>query len=92
MLKKRCQLKSAHGIPSAALFHFESKNDLEQELQGNAFLFFGGGGGQKLNLRKMYSFYKLCWLITVQYYLLPRASFFPFGNPENELCSRKLGV
>lgn len=46
MLKKRCQLKSAHGIPSAALFHFESKNDLEQELQGNAFLFFGGGGAK----------------------------------------------
>lgn len=59
---------------------------------GKCFSFFWGGGGQKLNLRKMYSFYKLCWLITVQYYLLPRASFFQFGNPENELCSRKLGV
>lgn len=52
MLKKRCQLKSAHGIPSAALFHFESKNDLEQELQGNAFLFFWGGGGAKIEFKE----------------------------------------
>lgn len=74
MLKKRCQLKSAHGIPSAALFHFESKNDLEQELQGNAFL-FGRGGGAKIEFKENVF---ILWTLLVNYctILSPASCFF----------------